>query len=141
MNCKLLLPATTKCSVELHETLVLGAARPGECKFSGKERPLAVQDFEISGGPSRIAPIEEADGFLQVRNLTLLANPDLMEFLVADQCVGYIPKRTLNCLSIGDQGLFVLRLGYPQISAQRSSRENRLAHLRAVRPGSKLRAH
>jgi len=36
-----------ECPVKLHETLVLSAARLRECEFRGKERALAVQDFEI----------------------------------------------------------------------------------------------
>jgi hypothetical protein len=46
----LLLPASAERSVELHKTLVLRAARLREREFSGKERPLAVQDFEIGRG-------------------------------------------------------------------------------------------
>jgi hypothetical protein len=46
----LLLPASAERAVELHKTLVLRAARLREREFSGKERPLAVQDFEIGRG-------------------------------------------------------------------------------------------
>ena len=75
----MLLPASAECPVQLHETLVLGAARLREREFSGKERPLAVQDFEISSGASLVAHGGQVDGLLQVRYGILLANPDLMD--------------------------------------------------------------
>ena len=34
---ELLLPATAESPIKLHEVLELGAARLGECEFSGKE--------------------------------------------------------------------------------------------------------
>src|SRR5260370_34400577 len=104
----LLLPASAEGPVKLHETLVLGAARPRECKFSGKQRPLAVQDLKISGGASAVAQIGQANGLPQIRDGVLLANPDLMEFLVGDQRIGYVPERTLNRLSVSDQSLLML---------------------------------
>src|SRR5712664_1322833 len=137
----LLLPASAECPVELHETLVLSAARLCKCELSGKERPLSVQDFEISGGASLVAHVGQPDGLLQVRDGILLADPDLMESLIADQRIGYIPECVLNRLPVSDQRLLVLRLGQPQISAKSSPRENGLAHLCAVRPDSNLRAH
>jgi hypothetical protein len=105
MDKRLVLPASAESSVKLHETLVLGAARLRECEFSGKERPLAVQDFEISGGASVVAHIGQADGLLQVLDGILLANSDLMKFLIPDQGIGYIAERLLNGLSVRDQSL------------------------------------
>src|SRR5260370_2940647 len=64
-----------------------------------------------------------------------------MEFLVADQRIGYIAERALNGLPVRNQSLLVLRLGYSQISAKSSPSENGLAHLSAVRPDSDLRTH
>src|SRR6266571_8439015 len=81
---RLLPPASAKCPVQLHETLIFGAARLRECQLSGKERALTVQHFEISGGASLVAHGGQVDGLLQVRYGILLANPDLMEFLVPD---------------------------------------------------------
>jgi len=52
------LPATAQCPIKLHETLVFGAARAGESEFSGKQRPLAIQDFKVRGGAS-LAPSRE----------------------------------------------------------------------------------
>ena len=108
---QLLLPASAECPVKLHETLVFRAARLREREFSGKERPLAVQDFEIGGGASRVAQVGQTDGLLQVLDGILLANPDLVEFLVADQRIGYISERVLNRLPVSDQRLLMLRLG------------------------------
>src|SRR6266705_3735110 len=85
----LLLPASAQSPVKLHETLVLGAARLREREFSGKERALTVQHFEISGGASLVAHGGQVDRLLQVRYGILLANPDLMEFLVPDQRIGH----------------------------------------------------
>src|SRR5260370_38833472 len=64
-----------------------------------------------------------------------------MEFLVADQRIGYIAERALNGLPVRNQSLLVLRLGYSQISAKSSPGENGRAHLSAVRPVSDLRTH
>src|SRR5713226_10643945 len=107
----LLLPASAECPVKLHETLVFGAARLCEREFGGKEGPLAVQDFEISGGASLVTHVGQANGFLQVLDGGLLANADLMKFLIADQRIGYVPKRVLNRLPVNDQSLLMLRLG------------------------------
>ncbi len=81
---RLLPPASAERPVKLHETLVLGAARLREREFSGKEGPLTVQHFEISCRTSLVAHGGQVDGLLQVRYGILLANPDLMEFLVPD---------------------------------------------------------
>jgi hypothetical protein len=42
-----------------------------------------------------------------------LANPDLMEFLIADRRIGYVSERALNRLPVSDQSLLMLRLGVP----------------------------
>src|SRR4029077_13528140 len=89
---RLLLPTSAQSPVKLHETLILSAARLRECKFSGKKRPLPVQDFEISRGASPVTQVGKADGLLQVCDGILLANSDLMEFLIADQRVGHIAE-------------------------------------------------
>ena len=107
---RLLPPASAKCPVKLHETLVFGTARLGECEFSGKERPLAIQDLEISRATSLVAQVGKSDGLLQVRDGILLSNADLMEFLVADQRIGDVAERALNGLPVRGQRLFVLRL-------------------------------
>src|SRR4029077_13610528 len=99
-------------------------------------RPLAVQDFEIGSGASLVTQNGQAEGLPHITHSILPANTDVLEFFVADQCIGYIPKSTLDGLSIGNQRLLVLRLGNPQIAPQSSSSENRLAHLGAVRPNS-----
>ena len=59
-----------------------------------------------------------------------------MEFLIADQRIGYIAERALDGLPVGDQCLLVLRLSQSQIPAQGSAGENGLAHLGAVGPDS-----
>src|SRR5580765_4354241 len=64
-----------------------------------------------------------------------------MQFLVADQGIGNISEGALNRLPVSDQGGFMLRLCKPQISAERSSRKNGLAHLCSVGPDSNLRGH
>src|SRR5438445_8267929 len=138
---RLLRPASAECPVKLHETLVLGAARLREREFSGKQRPLAVQNFEIRCGASLIAHVGEPNGLLQVRDGIFLAHPHLMKFLISDDCVRNIPERALNRLLVRDQSLLMLRLCQPQISPKSSAGENRLAHLCAVRPGPDLRAH
>ena len=106
-----MLPASAECPVELHKTLVLSAARLRECELSGKEGPLAIQDFEISGGASLVTHFGQANGFLQVLDGVFLADPDLMEFLIADQRIGYVPEGMLNRLPVSDQRLLILRLG------------------------------
>src|SRR6266403_220670 len=80
----LLLPAAAKRPVKLHETLVLGAAGFREREFSGKQRPLAVQYFEISCRTSLVTHFGQPNGLLQVLDGIFLANPHLMEFFVAD---------------------------------------------------------
>ena len=113
----LLLPAAAKCAVKLHETLILCAAGLREHEFRGKERPLPIQDFEIRSGTSSVAHDRQTHGLLQVRHGLLLANPDLMVFLVTNQRIGYVPERVLNRLPVRNQGLLMLRFGQPQIPA------------------------
>src|SRR6266567_1262868 len=138
---RLLLPAAAERPVKLHKTLVLGAACLREREFSGKKRSLPIQHFEISCRTSLVTHFGKANGFLQVLDGILLANPHLMEFFVADQRVGYIAERPLNGLAVRNQSLLMLRLGRAQISAKRSPRKNGLAHLGAVGPDSNLRTH
>ncbi len=107
----LLLPASAECPVQLHETLVLGAARLRQSEFRGKERPLAIENFEVSRGPALVTHGGEADGFLQVSNGILLANTDLMEFLIANERIGHVAEGALNGLPVRDQDLLVLRFG------------------------------
>src|SRR6202789_1865105 len=137
----LLLPASAQCAIKLHEVLVFGAARLGECEFSGKERPLAVQDFEISRGAASVTHDGEANRLRQVSNGLLLANSHLMRFLISDQGIGHISEGVLNGLLVSNQSLLVLRFSKMQVSLQRTPRENGLAHLGAVRPDTELRAH
>src|SRR5690242_15357545 len=98
----LLLPASAERPIKLHKTLVLCAARLRERQFGRKQRPLAVQHFEIRRGTSLVAHFGQTHGFLQVLNGILLANPHLMEFLIADQCIGYVAERSLNGLAVGN---------------------------------------
>jgi len=58
-----------------------------------KERPLAVQNFQVRGGASPVTHDGQPDGLLQIRDRVFLANPDLVEFLIADQRVGYVRER------------------------------------------------
>src|ERR1700730_19461275 len=76
-----------------------------------------------------------------MRDLFLLANPDLVESLVCNQCVRRIAEGMLDGLLVGDQRLFALRFGQMQICAERAPRENRLSDLDAVRPDPGLRSH
>jgi len=71
-------------------------------EFRGKQRPLAVQHFEISGGAALVAHDGEADRLIQVCYELLLLNSHLMEFLVGDQGIGYISEGALNGLLVGE---------------------------------------
>src|SRR5271168_3763194 len=103
----LLLPTAAKCSVELHETLILGASCVRQSKFCVKERPLAVQHFEISGGAASVAQDGEADRLRQVSYGLLLANSHLTEFLISDQAIGHISEGVLDGLLVRNQSLLV----------------------------------
>src|SRR6266404_5989855 len=138
---RLLFPASAERSVKLHQTLILRSARLRERELGGKKRALAIQHFEISRSTSLVAHVGEAHRFLQVCDSVLLAKPDLMEFLITDQRIGDVSEGLLNCLPVSDQRLLVLRLRRTQVSAQSSAREDRLAHLRAVRPDPQVRTH
>ena len=92
-----------------------------------KERPLAVQNFQVRGGASPVTHDGQPDGLQQIRDRVFLANPDLVEFLIADQRVGYVRERALDRLPVRNQRLLMLRFGQPQIAAKRSTRENWLA--------------
>jgi hypothetical protein len=72
-----LLTAATECSRERYETLILVPSGLRESEFSGKERPLAVQHFEIGRGASLITHVRQPDGLLQVRDAILLTKSDL----------------------------------------------------------------
>jgi hypothetical protein len=92
----------------LHQALVLGASRFGERQLSIIERPLAVQHFEIGRRTSLVTHDGESNRLLQISYRLLLAKPDLMEFLIADQRIGDIPERELNGLPVRDQCLLLL---------------------------------
>jgi hypothetical protein len=53
-----------------------------------------------------------------------------MEFLIADQGIGYVAEGLLSGLSVRDQRLFMLGLGRLQVSGKSSACENGLAYLR-----------
>jgi hypothetical protein len=63
---------------------LLASARLCQRQFCIEERSLTIQDFEISGGASGVTQEGQTDGILQIRNGCLLADPDLVQFLVAD---------------------------------------------------------
>ena len=129
---RLCLPAAAKRAIELHETLILVATRLRKSEFRGKERPLAVQDFEISGGAALVAHDGEADRLGQVSYGLLLANSHLMKFLISDQGIGHISEGVLNGLLVSDQSLLVLRFGQMQVPPKCTPREDGLTHLDAV---------
>ena len=52
-----LLPAAAESAVELDQALELGAARLREREFGGEKRALAIENFEISCGPTFVAHI------------------------------------------------------------------------------------
>ena len=70
-----------------------------------------------------------------------LAHPNLVEFLIADQRIGDIPKSVLDGLLICDESLPVLGFRQMQVSLQRATGENWLADLRPVGPDANLRTH
>src|SRR6266481_3655040 len=139
--CGNLLPASAQRPVKLHETLIFVPSRLRQSEFSSEERPLAVQNFEISGGTSLVAHDGKANRLFQICHELLLANSHLMEFLVCDQGVRYISEGALNGLLVGEQSLLVLRFGEVQISPKGSPREDGLTYLSAVGPDSNLGTH
>src|SRR5580704_1786956 len=104
----LLLPAPAQRPVELHEAFVLVASRLRQCEFSGKERTLAVQHFQISCRAAAVTHIRKAYGLLQIRNRLFLPHANLMIFLISDQRIGYISKCALDGLLVREQSLLVL---------------------------------
>src|SRR5260370_35243820 len=50
-----LFPAAAQCFIELDKTLVLVVSRLRQRKFGSKERSLAIEDREISGGAALVA--------------------------------------------------------------------------------------
>lgn len=88
-----------------------------------------------------VAHVGQANGLLQVRDSVFLANPDLMEFLITDQRIGYVSESSLNGLAVRDESLFMLRFRQLQVSGKRAAGEKRLAYLDAVSPDTELRAH
>jgi hypothetical protein len=137
----LLLPTPAKCLIKLHETLIFIPSSLRQSEFRGKQRPLAVQHFQISGGTALVAHVGEADRLVQVCYELLLLNSHLMEFLVSDQGIGYISEGALNGLLVGQQSLLVLRFGEVQISSKGASREDGLTYLSAVGPNSCVGTH
>lgn len=106
-----MLPASAERFIELDETLIFIAPNLRERQFGLEERPLPIQHLEIGRNSSLVARNGEADGLLQVCNGNLLENPDLMEFLVANQRIGHITKGLLDGLLVSNQGLLVKRFG------------------------------
>ena len=68
----LLLPAAAESAVKLHETLILVASGLRQGEFRRKERPLPVQDFEISRCTACVTHVGQADGLLQVCDRNIL---------------------------------------------------------------------
>ena len=130
----LLLPASAERFVHLDETSVFVAPRGCERQFCAVKRPLSIKDFEIGRCAAFIAKGGNADGFFQIGDTILLAYSHLMKFFVPDERVGNISKGSLDRLSVCDEILLVFRLGEMQVALQRTSREDRLAYLRAIGP-------
>lgn len=137
----LLLPAAAECAIELHKALVF--VTPGLCQrqLRGVERALSIQHFEIVCRATLVSIDGEADGLLQISDRVLLAKSHLMELLITNQRIGNISKRMLNRLPVSDECLLMRRFSRSQIAFQRTTGENRLADLGAVRPDSELRSH
>ena len=106
---QLLLPTAAERPVELHQALILGSTRLRQYKFRIKQRPLAVENFQVRGRPALVPQDGKPHRLLQVRDGILLPHPHLMEFLIGDQRIGYVAKRALNRLFVSDQRLLVLR--------------------------------
>ena len=62
----LLLPASSEDPVELHKALELATSRLRESQFSGIERPLTIQNFEIGCRSSAITHLRKSNRFLQI---------------------------------------------------------------------------
>ena len=114
----LLLPPAAKRPVKLHEALIFAPSCLRQAYFRGETRSLAVQHFEVGGRASLVAHVGEVDRLVQVGDLLLLVDSNLVEFLVCDQSVGYIPEGMLNGFPVGEQGLLVLRFGKAKIPSK-----------------------
>jgi hypothetical protein len=96
----LLLPSTTERLVELHEALIFVAARGGPNELGIEQRPLPVEHFEICGNAALVTHFGEADRLGQIIHGLFPPDAHFMEFLKANQGVGYITECVLNCFFV-----------------------------------------
>ena len=115
----------------MHEALILVASGLSESELRRKKGSLTVQYFEIRGGAALVAHIGKTHGLLQVADGIFLAQPYLVKFLIADECIGNISEGSLNGLLIRDQRLRVLGFGQLEISTESSAIKNGLTHVAA----------
>src|SRR5260370_16225049 len=68
-----LFPAAAQCFIELDKTLVFVVSRLRQRKFGSKERSLAIEDREISGGSGLVTPALYAYRFPSILHRPVLA--------------------------------------------------------------------
>src|SRR5262252_1297497 len=138
VSTRSLLPPSPQCPIQLDQAAKFVASCARQRKFGCVERPLTIQDLQVSRSSSLIAKSRNANRLLQVSDRVLLAKSYLMQLVIIDQCVRNIAESSLNRLSVRDEGLCVLRFGEMQIPTKSTASENRLADFRAVRPDPDL---
>src|SRR3954468_19954888 len=109
VSTRSLLPPSPQCPIQLDQAAKFVASCARQRKFGSVKRSLAVQHFQVSRSSSLVAKGGDANRLLQVSNRILLANSYLMELVISDQRVRNVAERSLDRLSINDEGLCVLR--------------------------------
>jgi hypothetical protein len=138
VSTRSLLPPSPQCPIQLDQAAKFVASCARQRKFGSIKRSLTVQDLQVSRRSSPVAKGGNANRLLQVSDRILLANSHLMELVISDERVRNVAERSLNRLSICDEGLGVLRFGEMQIPTKPAAGENGLADLCTIRPDSDL---
>src|SRR6516225_2658058 len=139
VSTRSLLPPSPQCPIQLDQAAKFVTSCARQRKFGRVERPLTIQDLQVSRSSSLIAKSRNANRLLEVSDRVLLANSNLTELVISNQRVRNVAERSLDRLLICDESLRVLRLGQVQISAKTTSSENGLNNLCAIGPGPDLR--
>src|SRR5208283_5773807 len=123
---RLLLPAATQGTVNLHQGEHLIQPRLGEIQLGVEVIGFVGQDLEVSGPAAIVAYVREVSGLPRGGGQELLLLAPLPVFLVGYQGVGNIPKRVLDGLLVLEHGLPLLCFRQPDVGLQLSRGEERL---------------
>lgn len=98
----------------------------GEIEFGGEIVGFVGKNFEVAGDSAFVANVGKTRGILGGGGEEFLLLSEFNIFSIADESIGNIAKRLLDCLLIGKQSSLLLGLGEIDLGMDSAGGENGL---------------